>query len=74
MGSRVTIGYLVMTGIALGLAIFGCYKLIVESRKRPEQRDVTQMIVGICVAGGGALVMLITVIVLFLSKLNRSGI
>lgn len=62
-------GYIIVTGIALGLAIFGCAMLIQESRqKRPEQRDVTNIVIGIGIACAGGLVMLITVLALVISK------
>ena len=60
--------YMIVTGVALGMAIFGCGMLIKESRRRADQRDIGVIITGIAVACGGGLVMLITIMSLMLSK------
>jgi len=61
-------GYIILTSIAILLGIAGIWIIMKEARKQPENRNAAKIVLGLCVASGGSLVMLITILSLVSRK------
>jgi hypothetical protein len=67
------LGFLMIVGVCIALAITGCYMLFKETRKAAQYRDTNNIIAGICVASAGSLIMVITITTLYLSDPWRAA-
>lgn len=61
-------GYAILTSIAVILGIIGVLIILREAKKERDNRNTAKVILGICVASGGSLVMLITILNLVTRK------
>lgn len=57
-------GYIIITAIAVAIAATGVFVIYRESKKEPEYRNPTYIILGICIASGGSLLMVLTILFL----------
>lgn len=57
-------GYIIITAIALIFVFFGVMILLSERKKKPEERNINQLIIGVCVASTGSFIMLLTILML----------
>lgn len=54
-------GYVIITAIAIIIALFGLFLIYQESKKESAHRDPTKIIIGICVCSCGGVLMILMI-------------
>jgi len=57
-------GYVILTTIAVIIGAFGVFVIYREARKDIDKRNTAYIILGICIASGGSLLMVLTILFL----------
>lgn len=53
-------GYVIISSLAVGIALIGVFLIYLEQRKHPDERNPGKVIIGICVSAAGSLVMILS--------------
>lgn len=54
-------GYVIVSSLAVAISIIGVVIIYLEQRKLAEERSAGKIILGICIASLGSLIMLLTI-------------